>query len=59
MRKRKLKMRISYEIKRLAEIHLFSAYEKLIPPIKKQIKNEQQVKNNNDKSIHPLKVRGN
>jgi hypothetical protein len=58
MPKRKIKMRVSYETNRLAEAQLFSAYEKLMPTIKKQLKKEEEAKNNNDRKIQELKVRG-
>ena len=40
---KKLKIRISYELNRLAESHLSHAYEKLIPIVKYQI-NEYRMK---------------
>jgi hypothetical protein len=40
MRKKELRMQISYEANRLANNYLSSAYEKLVPIVKHQIKSD-------------------
>lgn len=44
MRKKRT-VKVSYEINRLAETHLFTAYEKLIPTVKKQVKSKSVIEN--------------
>jgi len=45
IRKKDLRIQISYEVNRLAEIHLSDAYEKLLPTIRKQINVSKEIKN--------------
>lgn len=48
MQEAKLKMRISYEANRLAEINLRTAYEKLIPAIKMETNRSQAFEKNDE-----------
>jgi hypothetical protein len=51
MQKRKLQVRISYEINRSADTYLLDAYEKLSPIIKQQIKTDKKIKNTEEKNV--------
>lgn len=50
MRKKELRMQISYEANRLAKNYLSLAYEKIVPIIKHQIKSDER-KNYAEKEI--------
>lgn len=54
MEKRKLQIRSSYEINRLAETHLSDAYEKLFPTMKQKIKIDTKENNKEENKLQLL-----